>query len=239
MSSLILLRPRVLMDGVDQALPQEGKDYDFSDPSVLAYFPMNEAAASPCLDVKNANNFASSLGFPLVAMSPPWDGVETRGISNASASQTTPAFRLNGDLTVFVDSGNGAGQFSIACYTAALTTDPLWGVGVGATSSLWSCFDKASTTTVTRAFSFPYRAIPASAHATSTCFVRRSNVWELWIGGVLQSTLTGFTNARTVLGTESLVFTTASNSSFAKVMIANKAFSEEEIKYQFQRRLGR
>lgn len=238
MGSLISYRPRVLMDGIDQASPREGKDYDFSDASVLAYFPLNEAVSSPALDSKNGHNFASTLGFPMTPASPPWGGTEGRGFANASVSQSTADFRLNDDITIFLDT-MGTGAVSVSCHDSALTTDPLWGVGVGASTSQWSVFDKASTSTVTRAFAYPYRPLSYGYQAHRLCFVRRSNVWELWIGGVLQATLTGFTNPRTIGGSEALTLLTSSNSAIAKIMIANRAFSEEEIRYQQQRRLGR
>lgn len=231
-------RQRVIMDGIDQAAPRDGLDYDFSDPSVIAYFPLNEAVSSPALDVKNAHNFAGTVGFPMTPNSPPFSGVEGRGFSNATASQTNAVFRLNGDVTIFVDF-MGTGAVSVACFDSALTTDPLWGVGVGAATTLWSVFDKASTSTVTRTFAVPYRSLSYGFSSYRTCFVRRSNVWELWVGGVLQATLTGFTNARAIGGSEALQLLTSSNSALAKVMIANKAFSTEEIIYQQRRRDGR
>lgn len=231
-------RAMVRMGGRDIATPRDGMDYDFSDASVLAYYRLNEAASSPALDAKNGHNFASTIGFPMTPVSPPYNGVEGRGFANATVAQATAAFRLNGDLTVFVDT-MGTGAVSVSCHDADLTTDPLWGVGVGASTALWSVFDKASTSTVTRVFAYPYRPLSYGYQAHKLCFVRRSNVWELWIGGLLQATLTGFTNARTILGTESLTLLSSSNSALAKVMIASKAFSEAEIKYQFRRRLGR
>jgi hypothetical protein len=238
MTSFILLRPRVVMDGVDIAAPRDGLDYDFSDPSVIAYFPLNEAGSSPALDVKNSNNFAGTVGFPMTPTTPPYNGTEGRGFANASVAQATAAFRINGDLTVFLDT-MGTGAVNVSCHDAALTTDPLWGVGVGASTTLWSVFDKASTITVARSFASPYRPLSYGYRAHKLCFVRRSNVWELWVGGVLQATLTGFTNARMVLGSESLTLISSSNSALAKVMIANKAFSADEIIYQQKRREGR
>lgn len=217
---------------------KEGADYDYSPASVIAYFKLNEASAVPAVDIKNGYNFPGNVGFPMTPVSGPWDGVEGHGFANASTSQTTAAFRLDGDITVFADF-MGTGSTHISCYTDALTTDPLWGVGVGPSTTLWSIFDKASTTTVTRVFALPYRSLSYGFSAYPVCFVRRSNVWELWIGGVLQATLTGFTNPRAILGTETLHLLTSSNSAIAKIMIANEAMSAEEIAYQFRRRQGR
>lgn len=211
---------------------------DYSD--AVAFWPMNESnvGSLPHLDALGTHDFPGRIGFPLTPARPPWNQIEGVGLAASTTSVAHADFRITGDITIYHEfCGGWSSNHFIACYDSALGTDPLW--GVGSVASLFAVWDKASDSTVQRLFGNPYPANNNNTPAIPLWFRRLNNVWDLFVGDAQKASLTGFSGARAVGGSEALVMGHAgTGKAFAKVGVWNTALSNDRIKAEMRRRFG-
>jgi hypothetical protein len=173
---------------------------------VCGYYP--DFTESVLTDISSNSADFASIGS--LRSLPGAGGTRASMLNNANLTQSLAAARLTEDLTAYLAVFNfsGSGSTWFGCYDTDIETNPLWGIGLTAGTSV-SVWDKSRSNT-TRIIQNPSLAtnIILGGYAWYVlAAVKDGQDWSVYIDGNYAGTLPNTSSGTpSVLGTEVLAF---------------------------------